>query len=144
VQGRADYIEADLRDADEILALAGDTLDLTRPVGVVLLDVLDFITSDDEAYRAVGRLVAGLPAGSHLVIAHPTSEVNPTGVDRAIEMWNSHGCAPMIARTPAAITRFFAGLDLLDPGVVTCSRWRPDADADPTPVIDFCGVARKP
>jgi len=144
VQGRADYIEADLRDTDTILSQAGHTLDLATPVGVVLLDVLDFITSDDEAHDAVRRLVDGLPSGSHLVIAHPTTEVNPVDVDRAIEMWNSHGCTPMVARTPEAITRFFDGLELLDPGVVTCSRWRPDAGDDAAPVIDFCGVARKP
>jgi hypothetical protein len=58
-------------------------------------------------------------------------------------MWNSHGCTPICARTPEAIGRFFSGLELLEPGVVSCSQWRPDNDVDATPVIDFAGVGRK-
>jgi hypothetical protein len=142
-QGRADYLEADLRDVGTILQLAGNTLDLTRPIGAILVDVLNFVTDDEEAYGVVKRLIDGLPSGSNLVIAHPTRQVNAVGVDLAIDSWNSHGCAPMCARSPAAIGRFFDGLELLDPGVVSCSRWRSD-DAQATEVIDFCGVGRKP
>lgn len=143
-EGSADYLEADLRDVETILRLAGRTIDLTEPVGVVLLGVLDYITADDEAYGVMERLVAAIPSGSCVLISHPTREVNPLGVDGATELWNSHGCPPMCARTPAAIERFFARLELLDPGVVTCSRWRPQPGDDTTPVIDYAGVARKP
>jgi O-methyltransferase involved in polyketide biosynthesis len=143
-RGRADYLEADLRDIDKILRLAASTLDLDQPVGVVLLGVLDFITEDDEAYDVLRRLVAAIPSGSHVVIAHPTREVNPDALDKAMDIWNTRGCTPICARSPEAVERFFAGLDLLDPGVVTCSRWRPAPGADTTPVIDFAGVGRKP
>jgi O-methyltransferase involved in polyketide biosynthesis len=143
-EGRAHYVEADLRDVDQILSLAADTLSFDEPMGVVLLDVLDYIPEDDVAYGVMRRIVEAVPSGSHVVIAHPTWEVNPVAVDRAIEVWNDHGCTPMCARTPAAIERFFTGLELLDPGVVTCSQWRPDDDVDTTPVIDYAGVGRKP
>jgi O-methyltransferase involved in polyketide biosynthesis len=144
VEGSADYIEADLRDLDRILSLAAHTLALDEPLAVVLLGVLDFIPADEEAYAAVSQIVKAIPSGSHVVIAHPTWEVNPVAIDRAIEAWNSRGCAPLCARSPEAIARFFDGLELVDPGVVTCSQWRPDASADTAPVIDFVGVARKP
>ncbi|HEY7226413.1 MAG TPA: SAM-dependent methyltransferase [Micromonosporaceae bacterium] len=143
-EGVTNYLEADLRDIDEILRLASATLNLNEPIGVVLLGVLDFITDDEEAYGVMRRLVAAIPAGSHVVIAHPTAEVNPVALDRAIAAWNSLGCAPVCARSAEAIARFFTGLELLEPGVVTCSRWRPDPGAETAPVIDVAGVGRKP
>jgi hypothetical protein len=143
VEGAADYIEADIRDLDRILATATNTLRLDEPIGVVLLGVLGFLPADEEAYGAVKAIVDAVPAGSHVIISHPTWEVNSAAVDRAIEMWNSHGCAPICARTPEAIGRFFTGLELLEPGVVSCSQWRPDNDVGATPVIDFAGVGRK-
>lgn len=144
VKGSADYLEADLRDVDSILTVTRETLTFDEPVAVVLLGLLDFLPDDDEAYAIMRTLVAGIPSGSHVVISHPTREVNPAGVDRAFDLWNAHGCTPIRARTPAGIERFFEGLELLDPGVVSCSRWRPDEGADTAPVIDFAGVARKP
>ncbi|MBX6749697.1 MAG: SAM-dependent methyltransferase [Micromonosporaceae bacterium] len=144
VEGRTDYLEADIRDPERIFKVAATTLDLDQPVGVILLGVLDFLPDDKEAYGAVKALVDAVAPGSHVVISHPTWEVNPVAVDRAIEIWNSHGCPPICARTPEAIAGFFAGLELLEPGVVSCSQWRPDNDVDATPVIDYGGVGRKP
>ena len=143
VEGSATYVEADLRDVDRILAAAARTISFDEPVGVVLLGVLDFLPDDGEARGAVKAIVDAIPAGSYVVISHPTWEVNPVAIDRAIEIWNSHGCAPFSARTPAAIAGFFEGLDLLEPGVVSCSQWRPDDGVDAAPVIDFAGVGRK-
>ena len=144
VEGTADYLEADLRDIGTIMSVARETLSLDEPIAVVLLGVLDFVPDDDEAYGIVRKLVEAIPSGSYVVISHPTWEVNPSAVDRAFDLWNAHGCTPICARTPAAIERFFDGLELLDPGVVSCSQWRPEADADTAAVIDFAGVARKP
>jgi hypothetical protein len=87
-------------------------------------------------------LTDAVPAGSYLVMSHPTREVNGEAVDRALEMWNDGGSAKMAVRTPQQITRFFDGLDLLDPGLVTCSRWRPDGN-DTTPTSEFGAVGRK-
>lgn len=144
VEGSADFIEADIRDFNRILTAARTTIRFDEPVGVILLGVLDFLTADEEAYGAVKAVVEAIPSGSHVVISHPTWEVNPVGLDRAIEMWNSQGCTPICARSPEAVKRFFDGLDLLDPGVVSCSRWRPDNGLEAAAVIDFAGVGRKP
>jgi hypothetical protein len=143
-QGRADYLLADLRDVQAILDAAGRTLRWDEPVGVVLVSVLSYLTDDDEAYGLIRQLVGALPAGSHLVISHPTFEVNPVGFATAIDIWNTRGCTPICARDPHAIADFFDGLELLDPGVVPCSQWRPDPDTDQSPDLDYCGVARKP
>jgi S-adenosyl methyltransferase len=76
------------------------------------------------------------------VISHPTREVNPEAVDRAVEMWNAGGSAPMTVRSPQDIARFFDGVDLLEPGLVTCSQWRPNGN-DTTPASEYCAVGRK-
>jgi hypothetical protein len=86
--------------------------------------------------------VATVPSGSYLVISHPTMEVYAAAVERAMKMWNDSGSAPITARSPAQLIRFFDGLDILEPGLVTCSQWRPDGN-DTTPVTEYCAVGRK-
>ncbi|MDG4831241.1 SAM-dependent methyltransferase [Solwaraspora sp. WMMD1047] len=141
-EGATDYIDADIQDPEKILAAARHTLDFDRPVAVMLLGILNFVVDDDEAYQIVRTLTAALPPGSHLVISHPTREVNPEAVDRAVQMWNEGGSAPMAVRSPAQIARYFDGFTLLEPGLVTCSRWRPDGN-DTTPCSEYAAVAVK-
>jgi O-methyltransferase involved in polyketide biosynthesis len=142
-QGATDYIDADLRNPDAILEDAGMTLDFDRPVAIMLLGILNFVVDDDQAQAIVRRLVSAVPSGSYLAISHPTMEVNPEAVDRAMQMWNSSGSAPITARSPQGIAAFFEGLELLEPGIVTCSQWRPDGN-DTTPCSEYAGVGRKP
>lgn len=140
--GATDYVVADVRDPVAVLAAADRTLDFDRPVAVLLLGILNFVTDDDEARQIVAALTAAVPVGSYLVISHPTREVNPEAVDRAVAMWNDSGAAPMAVRDPADLARFFDGWQLIDPGLVTCSHWRPDGN-DTTPASEYAGVARK-
>jgi len=142
-EGATDYIDADLRDPERILGEAALTIDFGQPVAVMLLGIMNFVVDDDEAHAIVRRIMAAVPSGSYLVISHPTMEVNPEAVERAMQMWNSSGAAPITARSPQGIAAFFEGLDLLDPGIVTCSRWRPNGN-DTTPCSEYCGVGRKP
>jgi hypothetical protein len=142
-EGATDYIDADLRDPTRILGEAARTLDFSRPVAIMLLGIVNFVVDDDQAHTIVDQLLDALPSGSYLVISHPTMEVNPEAVQRAMQMWNASGAAPITARSPQGIETFFAGLELLEPGVVTCSQWRPDGN-DTTQVSEYCGVARKP
>jgi O-methyltransferase involved in polyketide biosynthesis len=140
--GATDYLEADVRDPVSILAAADRTLDFDRPVAVMLLGILNFVTDDDQARQIVAALTAAVPVGSYLVISHPTREVNPEAVDRAVAMWSDGGAAPMAVRDPGEIARFFEGWQLVEPGLVTCSQWRPDGN-DTKPASEYAGVARK-
>ena len=145
-EGATDYIDADLRDTATILERAADTLDFTRPVAVMLLGIVNFVVDDDEAHAVVRRLVDAVPSGSYLVISHPTTEVNGPAVEQSMRQWNESGAAPITARTRDEIAGFFTGLELLEPGVVTCSAWRPDP-ARPgitDKVSEFAAVGRKP
>ncbi|MGW1502494.1 SAM-dependent methyltransferase [Streptomyces mirabilis] len=145
-EGRTDHLDEDLRNVDAILERAARTLDLSEPVGLMLLGVVIFIGDDAEAYDIVRRLMEGLPSGSHLVLSHTITSPAMPDVDAAVSYWNQHGTPRITQRTPEAVARFFDGLDLLEPGVVSCSRWRPQpTDGDePAEVAMFGGVGRKP
>ena len=60
-EGVTDYIQADLRDTDTIFKGAARTLDLTRPVAVLLIAVLHFIPDADDPYAVVARLMERRP-----------------------------------------------------------------------------------
>jgi S-adenosyl methyltransferase len=145
-QGMTDYIPADVRDPDSILQEAARTLDFTQPVGLMLLGILNFITDTDEAHAIVNRLLDAVPSGSYLVISHPTAEIDGEAMEESMRLWNESGAAPIISRSRQQLIRFFDGLELLEPGVVSCSRWRPDHCDLGTPreVFHFSGVGRKP
>jgi hypothetical protein len=146
-EGACDYVDGDLRDPDDILAKAARTLDFTKPVGLMLLGILHHIPDTDEPYLIVRHLVSALAPGSFLTINHSTSAVHGAAMEEAVAHWNQVGTPSMTLRTPEQITRFFDGLDLLPPGVISCSRWRPDlapAGGQPPEVDEFCGVAGKP
>jgi hypothetical protein len=144
-EGHTDYLDEDLRNVDAILEHAGRTLDFSKPVGLILLGVVIFIGDDEDPYGLVRRLVDALPAGSHLVLSHTITSPSMPDVDEAVKFWNEHGTPKLTQRTPEQVTRFFDGLELLEPGVVSCSRWRPEGrdGTEPEEVAMFGGVARK-
>jgi hypothetical protein len=144
-EGATHYIDADQRDTDTILREAADALDLTAPVAVTMLGVVHFVDDYDEALAMVRQYMNAVPSGSYLAIAHATDEVHGETTRTAINYWNRSAKPPITLRSAKQIAGFFAGLELLEPGVVSCSRWRPDAEAAEMPRVDqFCGVGRKP
>ncbi|MBN6051642.1 SAM-dependent methyltransferase [Nonomuraea sp. RK-328] len=144
--GACDYIEADVRDPDAILDFAAKTLDFTRPTALMLLGVMGTIFDDDHAYRLVERLMDALAPGSYLVFEDGTNTVNPDAAAEAERMRDEGKVYSYRLRTPGEIGRFFDGLELVEPGVVSVSRWRVEAGVFGVPdeVDAFCGVARKP
>jgi hypothetical protein len=143
-EGATDHVQADLRDPETILAAAARTLDFSRPVGLMLLGVVNHILDDDEAYGSVARLVAALPAGSHLVLTHSTAEIHGELMLEVMRETTARGGTPIRARTRGEIERFFDGMELIEPGVVSCSRWRPQPVevGEPAEVYLFGGVGR--
>ena len=144
-QGACDYIQADLRDPDEILARAAKTLDFSKPVALMLLAILQFIGDSEDPYGLVSRLVAALPSGSYLVLAHPTDDFNPNRQGESIQRYNERVADQATLRGHDETARFFEGLELVEPGLVTSSKWQPDSDITAARHSSmWCGVARKP
>ncbi|SNY74833.1 SAM-dependent methyltransferase [Paractinoplanes atraurantiacus] len=140
-RGSTDYLQADLREPDAIIAGARRTLDLEQPVAITMLGILNFIPDDDQAAALVARLVGAVPSGSYLAISHPTNEINGETMEEALRFWNEGPAATMVLRSAEQVRALFGDLELVEPGVVSCSLWHPDADAEPVP--HFGGVARK-
>jgi hypothetical protein len=139
-QGTTSYIEADARDTDAIIAAAGATLDLTQPVGVIMIDILNFL---EDATEAVARMVDALPAGSYLSVMQPEQDER---LVMAAYRWNQLATMPVFLRDLAQVGSWFAGLELVDPGIVEVDHWRPGpGDPECPGGVPLLGaVARKP
>ncbi|MDT5040917.1 MAG: hypothetical protein QOE51_1902 [Actinoplanes sp.] len=130
--GRTAYVDADLRDPAKILddhALR-DTIDLARPVALMLIATLHFIPDQDDPYAIVRRLASALAPGSYLAISHATSDYLPPELVADIAS-GRHGQGRL--RTHAEFARFFTGLDLVEPGVVPLPDWRSADEPGPRP-----------
>ncbi|MGW4946472.1 SAM-dependent methyltransferase [Actinoplanes sp. NPDC004185] len=129
-QGATAYIDADVRDPEKILRdpAVRETLDWSKPVALLLVAVLHFVEDSEDPYGIVARLVDELPAGSYLVLSHATFDPLDPETIAAMNAVNE-GIKPRFSpRTLAEVSRFFEGLDLLEPGIVSVSDWRPVGD----------------
>jgi len=145
-QGKTDYLHADVRDPEAILDQAAQTLDFQQPIALMLLGIMNYVLDNAEAHSIVKRLLDALPSGSYLALSHPTAEVHAEAIETSIAQYNASGAAPIRTRSREELTRFFDGLDLLEPGVVSCSLWRPNRSdiGVHTEVTQYGGLARKP
>ncbi|GAA3987000.1 SAM-dependent methyltransferase [Actinomadura viridis] len=143
-EGATDYIEADVRDPDAILAEAARTLDLDRPVALMLMGILGLVADHEEARSIVARLMAALPSGSYLALYDGT-DTDPAYVEALARHNSGSGAVPYTPRSPERIARYFDGLELLEPGVVPVTQWRPEANTWGRAPEVACagGVARK-
>jgi hypothetical protein len=144
-EGACDYIDADVHDPGSIVRQAARTLDFRQPIAIMMLGIVNFIMDTDQAVGIVRQLTDATVPGSYLVISHPTTEVDAAPMTEAVRFWNQQGSAPMTLRTREELLRFFDGMELAEPGVVTCSRWRPDVMeiGETVDVTHFGGVARR-
>jgi hypothetical protein len=140
-QGSCDYVDADMRDSAKILAAAARTLDLTRPVALLFMGVLGHVADYDESRAIVSAMLGGLPAGSYLALK---DSVGVQARVKANEQYERTGAVPYVSRTTAQVEGYFAGLDLVPPGVVPVGDWRPDPSPFPPVQVDsLAGVGRK-
>jgi hypothetical protein len=143
--GTTEYIDADLRDTGKILAQAARLLDFTQPVAVTLLLILHAIPDSDDPGPIVARLLDALPSGSYLALSHMGSDLLGPERQRGLESVSGRMSQQRYAyRSREEVARFFAGTDLVEPGLVRVEEWRPEPATDAagtTPL--WCGVGRK-
>ncbi len=144
-EGVTSYIDADAREPGKIIAIARETLDFDQPVALVLFDILDFIDGNGEVAEILATLLEAVPSGSHLAVMQPASDLDETLI-LAQQRWNQMAPAtPVFLRDRAAVTSWFGGLDLVEPGIVEVDRWRPAPGAPDGGVIPLYGaVGSKP
>ena len=145
-EGRSEYIPADLRDPQSIVndKVTRETLDFSRPIGLTLIAVLMLLADEDDPWAAVTALRDAMPSGSCLAITHPTADFAPDEVAQAVAAATGAGMT-LVVRTKDEVQQFFGDWDLLEPGLVPVSAWRPDNPVgDPEAAYYWAGVARKP
>lgn len=146
-EGKTDFLHADLRDVEQIVADASQTLDLGQPVAVLLIGVLHFVPDDDDPYGVVARLMNAMAPGSYLVLVHAASDIASDAVAEAARRYNQRSTIGISLRDRDQIAGFFTGLDLVEPGLVPLSQWWKPGEADTAgagALTGHCAVARKP
>ena len=149
-QGTTGYVDADLRGPQEILNDVDlrATLDLHQPVGLLLLAVMHFITDERQPNDIVRQLLAALPSGSYLAMSHVTYDPLPEPIVAKLNEEQQRTGEQFQPRSLKEFERFFAGLELVEPGITLVSDWRPDDESGPRPPDAFAAlyaaVARVP
>ncbi|GAA0484338.1 hypothetical protein Ade02nite_87450 [Paractinoplanes deccanensis] len=145
-EGATAYIDADARNPEKILAdpALRDTLDFSQPIALLLVALLHFVEDHENPWEIVKHLVAALPAGSYLVLSHATFDPLDEQTIAAMNAVNKNIKPVFSPRSLAEVTRFFEGLDVLEPGIVSVSDWRPAPGPRPTPAeaTGYGAVAR--
>jgi trans-aconitate methyltransferase len=140
--GETDYLDADARDPDTILARAAETLDFKQPVAIMMLLILHVL---EAPYTVTSRLLDAAPPGSYLAVSVPANDIQAEASAAAARRVNEDIPGVFNLLSHAEVARFFDGLELLEPGVVPANHWRP-GPGGPDPVRDLpchVGVARK-
>jgi len=143
-EGVTNYIDADLHDPGAVLDEAAKTLDFDQPIALLLIGVLGHVQDYDEARSILRRLLDRLPPGSFLIQSDGTD--SSEAYLAAIEQYADSGGVPYNARSTEEIAGFYEGLELVEPGVVDITQWRPEdtvfAGQRPD-VAEVGGVGRK-
>ncbi|MFB7293269.1 SAM-dependent methyltransferase [Actinacidiphila glaucinigra] len=142
-EGVTDFIEADVHRPEEILEHARGVLDFTRPVALSLIALLHFVPDEQDAHGIVRTLLSALPPGSHLVLSHAASDLHPELAAQVTAEYAKGGIR-LGFRTRSEVARFFDGLDLVTPGLVTAPEWHGTPPRSPSPEDSgiYAGVAR--
>ncbi|MET8744544.1 SAM-dependent methyltransferase [Streptomyces sp. NPDC004728] len=155
-EGVTAYLDADVREPERILELAAEVIDFDRPVALSLIALLHFIGNGDGdeggagegAYALVERLTERLPAGSCLVLSQLTGDFDPESVEKGVASYAAGGVT-LVPRSHRGVSRFFDGLELVEPGLVPVVDWHPELSlgelpVETQPVPIYGAVARKP
>jgi hypothetical protein len=148
-EGRCAYIQADLREPEKILTAPAvlETIDFSRPVALIMTAVLHFIVGDEDVRRVIRTLMAALPSGSYLVASHGTAEYAQPGVVEGLA--KAYDSVDVMQRDTSDFAHVvFEGLELVPPGVLVLSEWRPEPGSILRPGFHEVGanggLARKP
>jgi trans-aconitate methyltransferase len=129
-EGATDYVHADIRDPETILAQAGKALDFSKPVALILYGILGLIPDEEDPWSLVDRLLRDLAPGSYLALVD-SPDTDPDLLE-ARRRQAAAGAKFYHSRSRDQIAAFFRGLEILDPGLVACDHWRPDTLPTPS------------
>jgi SAM-dependent methyltransferase len=144
-EGSTAYVQADVREPAKIIAAAREHLDFDQPIALSLVALLHFVSDDDDPLRIVRELVEPLAPGSYLALSHVTGDFAPEMWKNIVEVYRKGGTKAQV-RSLEEFSRFFDGLELVDPGVVRATLWHPELGDTPKEEQGsslYVGMARK-
>ncbi|MGH3825181.1 MAG: SAM-dependent methyltransferase [Pseudonocardiaceae bacterium] len=143
-EGVTTYVDADFHDPDLIISDVRNVLNFNRPIAVMFMGVLGHCAGFDEMRSIVARVMAAVPSGSYLVLWDGTDD--DEAYVEACMKWAETGAVPYIVRSTEQVGQCFEGLEMVDPGLVQITQWRPDTAevGKVQPISAYGGVARKP
>jgi S-adenosyl methyltransferase len=144
--GATEYIDADVRDTGTILSQAARLLDFTKPVAVTMLMILHVIPDSDGPQAIVAKVMDAMPSGSYLAVSHLGSDLLDQEAKQGFDnIVRRSAQQQYIGRNRDEMMRFFAGMDLIEPGLVRVEEWNPDPDPTETGRSTlWCALGRKP
>ena len=143
-EGATYYIDADLHNPEKILGGARELLDFSRPVAEMLMAILQHIDDEHDPHAIVATLMDAVPPGSYLALSHPASDIDAEAMAKMAGVLNQMMAEKVSFRDRAEVATFFDGLELVKPGLVQASKWRPATEEEEaSPAALWAGVARK-
>lgn len=140
-EGEVAVLDADLRDPGSIIhsRVVRDVLDFDRPIGLLLVSVMLFVADEEDPAGIVKELVDALPPGSFVAFSQGSREIDEETSLKLERLWAEHGIYTR-TRTMSEVEAVFAGagIEILEPGIVTTSHWRPDDPVNLPPITDSC------
>jgi O-methyltransferase involved in polyketide biosynthesis len=136
-------VQGDVREPGKIISDAKGLIDFSQPVAVLLFAILHFLTDADDPHGIVGSLAGHLAPGSAVAISHLTGEGTEPDKGRAAQEVYQGASAPAVPRSRQGITRFFDGLELIDPGVTDINQWPAQALGPAAPLTFYGGAGWK-
>ena len=143
-QGAAAFVYGDMHHHQDILAKAAETLDLGEPTALVFAGVLHHFRDDEDPQAMVRHYLDAVPSGSYLVLDNIGKEREESAKLGEV-MRDPQGAEfTLVPRSRAELEPFFAGVELVEPGLVFVDHWRPDGPLPEYETRHPCGVGRKP
>jgi S-adenosyl methyltransferase len=142
-EGAVRYVYGDLRDPQAISREAAAALDLSRPAAILMFGILHFFADTDDPHGLIGQLMAPLAPGSCLALTHLASDLHSEELSETFNRLNSAMAESVTLRSRSEVAALLSGLDLLEPGVVQGTQWRPDPATDVPETQMWSGVGRK-
>ncbi|NOK64328.1 MAG: hypothetical protein GFH27_549431n16 [Chloroflexi bacterium AL-W] len=143
-------VQSDIREPEAILGNSNivTLLDFQRPVAVLMVAILHFVTDDVKAHQIIQTFANKLPKGSYLVLSHGSHDQAPPELVAQIEQLYARSTQPLRSRSRNQITAFFDGFSLVEPGIVFVPSWRPDSSStlftdEPSRSAILAGVGKK-
>ena len=129
---RTGVVEADMVDVDAVLGdpVTRSLLDLSRPVGLLVVALLHFVGDERRPGEVLARYRDAIAPGSHLVISHASADGAPDRADEHLSLYR-RTATPMTMRSREEVAGLLDGFTLVDPGLVFLPQWRPEDPSAP-------------